>query len=84
MEFKNDEMFKKWLTEFKEGVREQFKPKNEEQLNEMVLDAMFYGFQQGELRRTDLAKAAKILGYEVSEEFMNDPHPDPIDVKGDK
>ena len=84
MEFKNDEMFEKWLKGFKEEVRQQFKPKSEEELNEMVLDSMFYGFQQGELRRADLAKAAKILGYEVSEEFINDPHPDPIDEKGSK
>ena len=78
-----DEQVLKWVNGIKEQVRKNPQCSNatEEELNEMVLDGMFEGFQQGELSRKNLARIAKLLGYEVSEEFMNDPHPDPIDMK---
>ena len=85
MEISNwtNEQIKRWLDDIRETLRQN--PQNlkytDDEINEMILDGMFEGFTNGELRRTDLARIANILGYEVSEEFMNDPHPDPIDEK---
>ena len=79
----NKEAMIKWIGAIKEELArmDEAKGASEEELNQMVLDGLFEGFVQGELHRSDLALAADILGYEVDEEFMNDPHPDPIDVK---
>ena len=75
-----------WIEDIKEDLRKdkRYKGATEEDLNEMVMDGMFYGFQQGELKRTDLATIAKILGFEINQEFMNDPHPDPYYAKHKK
>lgn len=55
-----------------------------EEIMKSVMDVIFYGFEQGDLRRIDLARIAKLLGYKISEEFMHDPHPDPYDLKHKK
>lgn len=54
---------------------------DEATLNSAVMDTLFEGFMKGELHRSDLAIAADMLGFKLNEEFMNDPHPDPIDLK---
>ena len=73
----------KWIRSIKEGLRQtkEFKKADEETLNSTVMDGLFEGFIQGELHRGDLVLAGSILGIELSEEFVNDPHPDPIDLK---
>jgi hypothetical protein len=78
-----NEQVLEWVNGIKNEIRKnpQCSKATEEELNEMVLDGMFEGFQKGELSRKNLARIAKLLGYELSEEFMNDPHPDPIDMK---
>lgn len=79
-------MMESWIEEIREDLktRKEYKKCSEEELNEMVMDGLFEGFKQGELYRTDLAIAAEILGFELSKEFMNDPHPDPIVLKNMK
>lgn len=74
---------KAWIKSIKEDLksRKEYKKYSEDEINEMVMDGLFEGFTQGELYRTDLAIAAEILGFEVDEEFMNDPRPDPIMLK---
>ena len=77
------EQMTSWIDFIKGKLRKmkEFKNASEEELNCAVLDGLYEGFVQGELHRSDLKLAADILGHEVSEDFMNDPHPDPIDLK---
>lgn len=81
-----DEQIKAWVLALKETLRtkKEFRKASEDDLNSAVMDGMFQGFLEGELRRIDLAKIATILGFEVNEEFMNDPHPDPYYTKHKK
>lgn len=51
------------------------------QCSEAILDGLFEAFKNAEIHRSDLAIAADMLGYEMTDEFMNDPQPDPIDLK---
>ena len=78
-----DEQVLSWIKGIKNDLRNnpQCKGATEEELNEMVLDGMFEGFKQGEIRRKTLARIANLLGYELSKKFLNDPHPDPFDEK---
>ena len=73
----------KWILHLKKDMMNnpQYRGYSEQEIDEMIMDGMFYGFQQGELSRQDLAYIAEILGLQISEEFMNDPHPDPISLK---
>ena len=81
-----DEQIKAWVLGLKEHLKtkKEFKKSSEHELNCAVMDGMFQGFLEGDLRRIDLAKIATILGFEVDEEFMNDPHPDPYYAKHKK
>ena len=78
-----DKQIINWLEETKNEIKkmDEYKNLNEDQLNHVLMDALFEGFVQGEYHRTDLKRMANLLGFEVFDEFMNDPHPDPIDVK---
>lgn len=73
----------KWVNSIKQDLRRnpKYEKCTEDEINEMVMDAMFYGFKQGQMYRQELAIIAEILGFELSKEFMNDPHPDPITLK---
>ena len=83
-------MTREEMTKLIEAIRnhimslDECKDASEEEVLDMLMDALFAGFEAGDLHRSDLALAADILGFEISEEFMNDPHPDPIDMKGKK
>ena len=86
MELKNwtDKQIMDWINGIKQSLLAQggdYLKMSPQQLDEAVLDGMFYGFESGELRRTDLARIATLMGFEVDEDFMNGPHPDPIDKK---
>ena len=78
-----EQQMKIWIESFKQELKKmpELKDATEDELNKTVLDGLFEGFLRGELHRSDLALAASILGFEVSEDFMNDPTPDPIDLK---
>ena len=69
------------LSQIKEQVKA--KPENrnktEEEIDEIMLDGFFKAFCDGKMSREDLAAIAEAMGYEPTEEFMNDPTPDPID-----
>ena len=67
---------------------------NEEQINslieqlrasgmddEKIMDVFFKTFQEGKMDRKDLETLANVLGYELTDEFKNDPTPDPIESK---
>ena len=84
IELKNwtDEQVLNWINETRKQLiaqNPQLLKGTQDQITEMVLDGMFEGFVRGVLRRVDLKRIAELMGYEVSEEFMNDPHPDPYD-----
>lgn len=86
MELKNwtDEQIMDWVNGIKQSLLAQggdYLKMSPQQLDEAVLDGVFCGFENGELRRTDLARIATLMGFEVDEDFMNDPHLDPIDEK---
>lgn len=78
----SDDQIKDWVNFIKNNLRRQkeFKNASDEELTGAVMDGMFAGFQQGELRRIDLKRIAEVLGFEIDEDFMNDPHPDPYDL----
>jgi hypothetical protein len=57
---------------------------SEEEINEKVMDIAFDMFVGAKLHRSDLVIIAHMFGFEVSQEFLNDPHKDPIDCKGEK
>ena len=84
MELKNwtDEQVMDWINKIKQSLLSQgghYLKMSPQEIDEAILDSMFYGFQNGELRRTDLARIVNLMGYEMNEEFMNDPNPDPTD-----
>ena len=72
-----------WINVIKDDLRKrkEFRKATEDELNSAVMDGLFEGFIQGELHRSDLKLAGDILGFELDEEFINDPRPDPIDLK---
>ena len=80
-------MTKEQMTAWIESIRADLKSKeeyrglDEDSINEMIMDGMYEGFLQGELHRYELKEIADYLGFEMDDEFMNDPHPDPIDLK---
>ena len=78
----NDKQLGEWIDSIKSSIKtmKQYKRASGDELNEAVLDSMFVGFEKGELRRSDLARIAKYLGAQISQEFLNDPHPDPYDL----
>lgn len=80
------EQMKKWIESIKAGLIKmpEFKGASGDDLNSAVMDGLFEGFLQGELHRIDLILAGEILGFELDEDFINDPHPDPIDLKKGK
>ena len=55
--------------------------KTEEEIDEIILDGFFKAFCDGKISREDLVAIAEAMGYEPTEEFMNDPTPDPISQK---
>ncbi len=60
------------------------KGKGPDAIDEAIMDIFFEAFTQGEMDRKDLEVLANYLGYELDEEFKNDPTPDPITLKGGK
>ncbi len=45
-----------------------------------ILDALFQMFLDGKISKVDLGKLAGALGYQLSQEFLNDKTPDPISL----
>ena len=80
-------MTKEQMTKWVDAIRADLKSKkeyrdlDEDSINELVMDGMYKGFIQGELHRYELKEIAEYLGFEMDDEFMNDPNPDPIDLK---
>ena len=53
--------------------------------DEEILVVFFDAFKEGKMDRKDLETLTNALGYELTPEFKNDPHPDPIEsIKKDK
>lgn len=52
-------------------------------LNEKaIMDTFYETFQKGKMDRKDLEACARFMGYELTDEFKNDPTPDPIASAG--
>ena len=79
----NDKELRETLKAIKAQVKAkpENKGKSDEEIDRILLDGFFQAFCDGKMSRNDLAAITQALGYEVSEEFMNDPSPDPIDLK---
>ena len=45
---------------------------------EQIMETFFETFQEGKMSREDLESCAEFLGYELTDDFKNDPTPDPI------
>lgn len=52
-------------------------------LSEEEIMATFYEtFEKGEMDRKDLETLAEAMGYELTDDFKNEPTPDPIEANG--
>lgn len=49
---------------------------------DQIMDTFFETFKEGKMDRKDLEACAEFMGYELTDEFKNDPTPDPIDANG--
>lgn len=45
---------------------------------EQIMDVFYKTFQKGEMDREDLETLANAMGFELTDDFKNDPTPDPI------
>lgn len=45
---------------------------------EQIMETFFETFQEGKMDRKDLEACAEFMGYELTDDFKNDPTPDPI------
>lgn len=50
---------------------------------EQIMETLYETFQEGKMDRQDLEACANWLGYELTDEFKNDPTPDPIATGGE-
>lgn len=55
------------------------KGKSPDEIDEAIMDIFYTTYTQGKMSRTDLEVLANALGYELDDDFKNDPIPDPID-----
>lgn len=46
--------------------------------DEQIMETFFETFTEGKMDRADLEACAEFMGYELTDEFKNDPTPDPI------
>lgn len=52
-------------------------------LNEdQIMETFYETFQEGKMDRKDLEACAEFMGYELTDDFKNDPTPDPIAQEG--
>lgn len=49
---------------------------------EEIMDVLYTSFEEGKMDRKDLETLAGAMGYELTDDFKNDPKPDPIASKG--
>lgn len=45
---------------------------------EQIMETFYETFQDGKMDRKDLEACAEFMGYELTDDFKNDPTPDPI------
>lgn len=45
---------------------------------EEIMDVFYKAFTDGEMDRKDLETLSEYMGYELTDDFKNDPQPDPI------
>ena len=45
---------------------------------EQIMETFYETFQDGKMERKDLEACAEFMGYELTDDFKNDPTPDPI------
>lgn len=48
--------------------------------DEEIMDIFWETFTKGEMDRKDLETLANAMGYELTDDFKNDEHPDPISL----
>ena len=82
----SDSVLLLWIENIKEILkqRDEYKTATDNGLNRLTMDVMFKAFLYGDLRRIDLAAIARVLGFKLSDDFLNDPNPDPYELKHNK
>ena len=50
---------------------------------EEIMDTFYDAFKDGEMSREDLEALAEAMGYELTDDFKNEPSPDPIAASKD-
>ena len=51
---------------------------------EEIMDVFYKTFEKGKMDRKDLETLANEMGYELTDEFKNDEHLDPIETEGEE
>lgn len=51
--------------------------------DEQIMDVFYEAFTKGKMDRKDLETLAESLGYELDDDFKNEPTPDPIAAEGE-
>lgn len=49
---------------------------------EEIMDTFYQTFTEGKMDRKDLETLAEAMGYELTDDFKNEPTPDPIEANG--
>lgn len=50
--------------------------------DEQIMDTFYETFKEGKMDRKDLETLTQFMGYQLTDEFKNDPTPDPIASAG--
>ena len=71
----NEEELIETLKQIKEAVwaKPENKDKTEDQIDEIILDGFFARYCEGKMSKDDLLAITYAMGYEPTEELLNDP-----------
>lgn len=71
----NDEEIRSTIEQIKAQVKAnpEHKDKSDDEIDELILDAFFKAYTEGEMTKEDLLGLAEVMGYEADEAFLNDP-----------
>lgn len=72
----NNEEIRSTIEQIKAQMKAQpeNKDKSDDEIDEMLLDAFYKKYTEGEMTKEDLGGLAEMMGYEFSEEFDQDPN----------
>ena len=70
----NNEEIMQLISDLRKHFKAKHKNASEEEIDKMILDMFFQMFVDGKMDKDDLVTLTLAMGYEPTEEFLNDPH----------